>query len=215
MSANAPDAKALTPQEMREFFEKNGYYPMPAMVVRPRARVSPDARPKGANALLLSTASILRGWKAPLHWTEPPLFRNPGQMYELLGHEEFLEQITDYYSTIRELHCQRAFRAHAKWAIKQILRNFETHVRGFRGQSVSSKGGRITGYSSGQEKWGPEFRPHYVDIVTLPEEIGKDDGRLVNEIASHLRAYAVPESQIEECTLEVKKRLEAQWGIKL
>jgi hypothetical protein len=205
----------MTPQERQEFFNKEGYWPMDALIIRPPKLSKRDLAKQAAGKLLTaSRGAFLRGWRAPLHWIEPPLFQNPGFMYEELGHEEFLRQVSEYYEGISQLHCEKAYRQHARWAVKQILRNFETHVRGFRGQSVGRRGG-IFPKASGQEKWGPDFRPHYEDILTLPESIGKEDGRLVNDIAGHLRAYAVPEDQIEALAAEVRLRLESIWGIKL
>jgi hypothetical protein len=208
-----------TPEERQSFFDEKGYWPCDPVIVRiSKPRFTPRGGSSAVNSAALQLSlrgRFLRGWRAPLHWLEPPLFEKPGLMYEELGHEEFSRQVEEYYASIRDAHCSSVFRAHTKWAIRQILRNFETHVRGFRGQSVSARGGRITNYSKGQEKWGREHAPKYQDILTMPEDIGKEEGRLVNEIEAHLRAYAVPEMEIAASAAEVRAKLERIWGIKL
>jgi hypothetical protein len=205
----------MTPQQRQMFFDREGYWPCdPVKVVIKRLSPKERQRQVARDLQLSLQGRYLRGWRAPLHWVEPPLFERPGLMYEELGHEEFLKQVGEYYESISALHCDRVHREHTRWAIRQILRNFETHVRGFRGQSVGRKGS-IFGKGSGQEKWGPKFRPHYADILTMPEDIGSEDGRLVNEIEMHLRNYAVPEAEIAQSAAEVRTRLEAIWGIKL
>jgi hypothetical protein len=200
----------MTPEERRAFFEKEGYWPTTYV---PRKFSAKELAAQQAKRLqMASRLSTLRGWKAPLHWLEPPLFRNPGAMYEELGHEEFSRQVEEYYAAIREQHCSKAHREHIRWAIRQVLRNFETQVRGFRGQSVGRKGS-IFGKSSGQEYH--KASRTYSDILVLPEDLASEDGRLVHEIEGHLRAYAVPEEELALTTRIVKARLRATWGVRL
>ena len=188
---------------------------MPEIRVRPlSARRQAEQKAKSLQVALRD--SLLKGWRAPLHWTVPQAFDNPGRMYEELGHEEFLRQVTEYYGIIRDLRVERAQRAHTKWAIRQILRTFETHIRGFKGQHVgqSSQYGRrgaIFYRASGQEQL-PSGR--YRDIITMPDELAAN-GRLVADLEAYLRAYGVSGRELGAASRLVKAKLEGQWGVKL
>lgn len=208
----------MTPDERQQFFDREGYWPMAEIRIRPLSA----RQQKLADAQKLQASlrhSLLKGWRAPLHWMVPQAFKHPGLVYEELGHEEFLKAVEDYYAAIREAHVVEAQRVHTKWAIRQILRTFETHVRGFRGQSVgaSSQYGRkgaVRYFASGQEKWGPEHRPHYQDILTLPEKLA-EDGRLVHDLDGYLEAYGVSAASRETAAALVKATLEKTWGVKI
>ena len=202
----------MTPEESQAFFDANGYWPMGAVA---EPRLSPKLLAKrSAERLQLSLRSqFLKGWRAPLHWTAPPLFENPGSMYEELGHEEFCRQVAEYYASIGQASFERASRLHTRWAIKQILRTFETHVRGFKSQSVSSRG-KVFYKASGTEKWGAPHRPHYQDILTMPEVLA-EDGRVVVDLDAYLKAYAVCPEDLEAASKLTRAKLSQIWGVKL
>jgi hypothetical protein len=214
----------LSPEETQAFFDKNGYWPMtkPVKVIKPSARELARRAKKDPRSLMQNLhSSFLRGWRAPLHWTVPMAFEQPGKIYELLchelgpeeGHEEFLRQVADYYGLIRENHVNKAQELHTRWAIRQICRIFETQVRGFRGQSVGRKGA-IFPRSSGQEKYGPPNKPKYQDILTLPETLIADGRFSRSELEGYLRAFAVREKDVEAAAKEVQSRLARTWGVK-
>jgi hypothetical protein len=201
----------MIPEERQAFFEREGYWPTTFVQVK----FSPKAVAKqAAQRLQLSLQSrFLRGWKAPVHWTVPPAFENPGLMYEELGHEEYCQQVQEYYSALGRISYEKASREHTRWAIRQILRTFETAVRGFRGQSVGRKGS-IFARSSGQQKFGSGPRATYQDILTMPEDLARD-GRLVWNLESYLRAYAVCPEDLPMAERLAKARLSRIWGVKL
>ena len=201
----------MTPEERQQFFEREGYWPTTFVQVK----FSPKAVAKrAAERLQLSLQSrFLRGWRTPLHWTAPPAFENPGFMYQELGHEEFCRQVQEYYAAIGQASYDKASREHTRWAIRQILRTFETAVRGFRGQSVGRKGS-IFAKSQGQEKFGQGPRAVYQDILTMPEVLA-EDGRLVHDLAGYLRAYAVCPEDLPGAERLAKARLSRIWGVKL
>jgi len=193
----------------QQFFELNGYYPTTFREPKPSLSRSTT---KARGAYQASRALALRGRSLPLHWTVPPAFENPGLVYETLGHEAYCEQVRSYYETIRDAKVEQAQAWHVRWAIRACLRTFETHVRGFRGQSVGKRGG-IFGKSSGQEKYGSGSRATYQDILVLPETL-IEDGRLVADLKGYLRAYGVPEQQWAVAERLVRSRLSKAWGVK-
>jgi hypothetical protein len=194
----------MTSQEMREFFNREGYWPMPPMPERKLS--SRDLADMAARRLQQSLkGSFLRGWKAPLHWTVPPAFEKPGRIYEQVGHEEFCRMVEDYYANISQVRVEKACRAHTKWAIRQILRTFETHVRGFRGQSVSKagpygSGGRIFDVAS--------------DVLVLPETLVQD-GRLIAYLRDYLKTFGVRKEDLEASERLIKFQLTRKWGIQV
>ena len=195
----------MTPEERRkrqEFFEREGYFPM--AFVEPKVSAKALAE-RAAYQLQQSLRSGLqRGWKAPLHWTVPAAFAQPGLMYERLGHKAFCEAVEDYYARIREVRVEKARQMHTKWAVRQILRTFETHVRGFRGQSVSKAGP----YGSGGRVFDVAS-----DVLVLPETL-VEDGRLMSELPYYFHAYGVPQEQWAAVDRLVRAKLTGKWGVK-
>lgn len=198
----------MTPEERQKFYEEHGYVPASTRIVK-KARPASQATASRFHSLL--HARFMAAWRRPLHWEIPRLFENPGHMYEILGHEEFLRQITEYYSAIRDIKVEQVQRVHTKWAIQQILRTFKTHVLGFRGQSVSAKGGKIWARASGQEHHVASNT--YTDILTLPETL-VEDGRVVKDMDGYLRAYLVRPEDLEPAQKAALRQLEATWGVK-
>jgi len=206
------NSSEMTTEELQAFHDREGYWPTRYV---PRVVTAKDlARQQAKKLQSALRTGFLANWRRPLHWTEPPLFDNPGRMYEQLGHEEFTRQVTEYYEAIRRLHCQRASKEHTRWAIKQILRMFETQVRGFRGQEVSAKG-KIFGKSSGQEKWGRSRSPKYQDILVLPETLAEHGRFSQEELEGYLRAYAIPMEEQRAVARLIRLKLEALWGVQL
>ena len=203
MNPNA--SPALTSEERQRFFDENGYWP-DMKFVEPKPRQQKAKRAGNAVGLMQGARNrFVAHWKWPLHWQESPAFENPGRMYQELGHEEFLRQVTDYYQGIAQGHLGSARTQHTKWAIRQILRNFEAAVRGFRGQAVSrgsqyARGGRVFATAS--------------DVLTLPETLVQD-GRLLGELDAQLRAYGVPEQDRPVAAELVRMDLRKRWGVKL
>ena len=198
----------MTPEEGQRFFEEHGYYPTSQRVVK---RAKPTAHSSASRLHSLLHYRFIAAWKRPLHWEIPRLYENPGQMYEQLGHEEFLRQVTEYYSAIRDIRLEEASRVHTKWAIQQILRTFKTHVLGFRGQSVSARGGKIWNRASGQEHHIASNT--YTDILTLPETL-VEDGRVVKDMDGYLRAYLVRPEDLDAAQKAALRQLEVTWGVK-
>ena len=178
-----------------EFFQQNGFYPTVYKAPKPRSNEFPRSTPKPGR---FGPALALRGWRAPLHWAVPPAFEKPGLVYQTIGHEAFCEQVRSYYEAIRDIHVDRAQRAHVKWAIRALLRTFETHVRGFRRQEVGRKGSLFVTAS---------------DVVQLPETLVAE-GRLMADLKDYLRAYAVPREKWPLTERLVKARLTQLWGVK-
>lgn len=218
-----PEA-SMTPEERKAFFDKEGYWPTNFVQVKfsPKAIAKQQAAQDKASRLAAGQqARFLTGWRTPLHWKVRPAFEQPGRIYEALlheygpeeGHQEFLRQVEEYYSAIRDIRVEKASRAHTKWAIRQILRTFGTHVRGFRGQSVGRKGS-VFYRSMGQEKFGPPARPRYADILMLPETLA-EDGRVVWDMQAYLNAYGVREEDRAMAQRLIRIRLNATWGLKL
>jgi hypothetical protein len=196
----------MTPQERAErqkFFEQNGYFPMKFVERRVSQR---ELAERAAQQLQqsLRQAGSQKGWKAPLHWTVPAAFARPGLIYERIGHEAFCEAVEEYYARIREAKVERAGELHTRWAIRQILRTFETHVRGFRGQSVSKagpygSGGRVFDIAS--------------DVLVLPETL-VEDGRLMNDLPYYFHAYGIPQEQWPAVDRLIRAKLTGKWGVK-
>jgi hypothetical protein len=191
----------MTPEERQAIFDKEGYWPTEYVPRKPSQRELAEQRANRLQAGLRSTAT--RGWKAPLHWSVPPAFDRPGRIYEELGHEAFCEAVQEYYQAISQAHLTRAGEVHTRWAIRQILRTFETHVRGFRGQSVSkggpySRGGRVFATAS--------------DVLVLPETL-KQDGRLLADLEGYLAAYGVRPEDRPMARQTILLKLNQSWGI--
>jgi hypothetical protein len=214
----------MTPEERQAVFDKEGYWPTEFVQVKfsPKAIAKQkEAQDKASRIAAGIQARFLTGWRTPLHWRVQPAFEHPGRIYETLryelgeqeGHEEFLRQVVEYYSAIRDIRVEKASRAHTKWAIRQIIRTFATHVRGFKGQSVGRKGS-VFYRSMGQEKFGPPNRPRYEDILMLPETLA-EDGRVVWDMQAYLQAYGVRQEDRAVAQRLIRAKLNATWGIKL
>lgn len=180
-----------------EFFKQHGFYPTKVAPPRP-VKAKPASSTAAHTAMQSARHLALRGWKAPLHWAVPPAFEYPGKVYEEIGHEAFCQLVREYYEGIKNYNCDRAARTHVKWAVRQILRTFETHVRGFRKQSVSKRGGLFNTAS---------------DELTLPETLIKD-GRIIWDLTAYLRCYGVPAEQWDAINRLLRTKLTLKWGVR-
>lgn len=189
----------MNEQEIQAFFETNGCYPCKKDSRPPRPPSlyhSTTNAPETRRNVGLQGRLALKGWRTPLHWDMPPAFEKPGWVYATIGHEAYLEAVKEYWESIGLAHVSQAERIHDRWAVRQVLKNFEAHVRGFRKQDVGRRDGRIFAVASSE--------------LTLPEDLVAD-GRLVHDLRAILMAYGVHDLEASEQL--VKARLTQKWGV--
>lgn len=180
-----------------EYFAKYGFYPTKVAPPRPiKARSASTTAARALGAMQHVRQLALRGRKA-LHWSVPPAFEYPGKVYSEIGHEAFCELVKEYYEGIKNARCESAARTHTKWAVRQILSKFETHVRGFRKQAVSRRGGLFNTAS---------------DELVLPEVLIKD-GRLMWDLSAYLYCYGVPKQEWPAVERLLRAKLTLKWGV--
>lgn len=137
-------------------------------------------------------------WRGVPHWNVPPAFSDPGKALAELGVTAYKEAVKQYYEQLTQTGVERAQRTHSKWAVRQVLRAFETHIRGFRRQDVGARGGIFTVAS---------------DELVQPEQLWAN-GRLVADLQGIIRQYQVREDLREAAVRLVRAKLRRLWGLR-
>jgi hypothetical protein len=174
--------------------EINGEYETPELSFRPRqpqAAVVRNSR-TGTNPV---PSLARRGGIA--HWDVPPAFDHAKDALSSMGVEAYKEAVRAYYAAVGANGVAYAQRSHARWVVRQLLHKFETHVRGFRRQSVSKRGGVF----------------HTAGELALPDELWKD-GRLMVDLPYLVRRYQVHEELHELTVRLVRQKLRTLWGLR-
>jgi hypothetical protein len=174
----------------------NGAAPSaPSLIFR---EVRSNAPSKGRAALAAAPSLALASWRRVPHWNVPPAFENSGKALTDLGPELYKEAVREYYASICANGVNRAQRTHSKWAVRQVLRTFETHVRGYRRQDVGRRGGVFHTAS---------------DELIRPETLWSD-GQLVADLKGIIARYQVAGNLREATERLARQKLKLLWGLK-
>lgn len=139
----------------------------------------------------------LARWREIPHWNVPPAFENCAKAYSELGEEAYIAAVSEYYQQIAQNGLDRAQRTHSRWVVRQVLRTFETHIRGYRRQTVGARGGIFHTAS---------------DELIHPTVLWRD-GQLVADLEGIVHRYQV-RSDLREATVRlVRSRLRSLWGL--
>jgi hypothetical protein len=166
----------------------------PELIFRPKRATAESLTPKPPKF----GGHLARAfWRGVPHWDVPPAFEDAGKAYSLLGEEAYKAAVYEYYQQIGATGLERAQRTHSRWAVRQVLRTFETHIRGYRRQSVGARGGIFHTAS---------------DQLVHPQKLW-DDGQLVADLEGIIVRYQV-RSDLREATVRLaRQRLKSMWGL--